>query len=142
MSTREFVRKLVDTLGIPVVFFGDGDPAGIQLALTFAHGAISTALETPWLACSEIRWAGMCPSDFDRHCGRNDEIRLAEYDQKKARELLEHPSRAYVNDRVRHELEVLLDHGFKVELDGIANDMARFTGYLKHKLEGGDLIEL
>ncbi len=36
MSTREFVRRLVDTLGIPAVICADGDPSGIQLALTFA----------------------------------------------------------------------------------------------------------
>ena len=40
LSMREFVRTLVDTLGIPALICVDGDPAGIRLALTYAHGSI------------------------------------------------------------------------------------------------------
>ena len=141
MSTREFVRRLIDTLGIPVVIFADADPGGVQLALTYAHGSISTALETPWLACSDVRWAGLCPSDFDRHCGIRDQIRLTETDKDKARELLQHPSRTYVNDRVREELAILVDRGFKVELDALFSD-SRLVDYLQHKLFECELINL
>lgn len=134
MSTRELVRKLIDTLNIPVVIFADADPGGIQLALTYAHGSISTALETPWLACGDIRSAGLCPSDIERHCGERDMIRFQESDFTNARELLQHPSRTYVNDRIRDELEILVNRGFKVELDTLCSDLSRFVGYLHHKL--------
>ena len=140
LSTREFVKKLVDTLRIPAVIFADADPAGIQLALTHAHGSISTALETPWLACSELRWAGMHPSDYERHGMKRDEIRLSERDRARARELIEHPSRAYANDRVRDELRILVDRGFKVELDSLCYE-TRLDDYMQHKLDG-DLIKL
>jgi DNA topoisomerase-6 subunit A len=141
MSAREFVRSLIDTLKIPVVIFADADPGGVQLALTYAHGSISTALETPWLACGDIRWAGLCPSDFDRHCGIRDQIRLAESDKDKARALLQHSSRTYVNDRVREELAIMVDRGFKVELDALCSG-SRLVDYLQHKLADGDLIKL
>lgn len=141
MSTREFLRKLIDTLGIPVVIFTDADPAGVQLALTYAHGSISTALETPWLACSEIRWAGFFPSDFGRHCGPEAKIFLTENDADRARELLQHPSRTYVNDAVRKELAILLDRGFKTELDSLCHG-SRLTDYLRQKLFESSLIEL
>ena len=141
MSTREFVRRLIDTLGIPAVIVGDADPAAVQVALTYAHGSVSTALETPWLACGDARWAGLCPSDFDRHCGIRDQIRLTESDKDRARELIHHPSRTYVNDRVREELAILVDRGFKVELDALLNG-SRLVDYLQQKLAGGDLIKL
>jgi len=140
VSTRELVRKLTETLRIPAVIFADADPAGVRLALTYAHGSISTALETPWLACNQLRWAGMYPSDYERHFTKRDEIRLSEDDRDRAREMIEHPSRAYVNDRIRKELAILVDRGFKVELDTLCRD-SRLVDYMQHKLDS-DLIEL
>lgn len=141
MATRELVRKLVGTLGIPAVIFADADPGGIQVALSFAHGAISTALETPWLTCNGLSWAGCWPSDIARHCRIRDTIRLSDEDREAAQALLSHPSHAYVNDRVREELASLLDVGSKVELDSFAHDGSRLVDYMRLKLEG-DLIEL
>jgi hypothetical protein len=99
---------LVDTLGIPALICVDADPGGIQVALTYAHGSVSTALETPWLACNNIWWAGVYPSDIDRYCRKSDLIRLSETDDEGARRLLAHPSDAYVNKRVRDELAILI----------------------------------
>jgi DNA topoisomerase-6 subunit A len=143
LSTREYVRTLVDTLGIPALICVDADPAGIQLALTYAHGSISTALETPWLACNNIWWAGVYPSEIDRYFRRSDLIRLTDTDREAARRLLEHPSDAYINNRVRDELGILVDRGVKVELDGIARDIPRLVDdYLPKKLFDSDLVKL
>jgi len=142
LSAREFVRMLTSALGIPAVIFADADPAGIRIALTFAHGSITTALETPWLAADTIRWAGLYPSEFDRHCGPRDRISLTETDRARASELLAHPSHTYVNDRVRKEVEILLERGFKVELDSFCDKSARLEEYLEQKLSGTDLITL
>lgn len=141
MATREFVRKLRDTLGIPAVLFTDADPGGIQLSLSFAHGSISTALETPWLACNDLSWAGFWPSEVDR-CRKSDLIRLSEVDHEAARALLAHPSRTYVNDRIRDELSILIDRGAKVELDTLMHTESRLGDYLQRKLSDGDLIRL
>jgi len=135
------VRRLIDTLGIRAVIFVDADPSGIQLALSHAHGSISTALETPWLACNDLWWAGLQPSDIDRHCPSNV-IRLQETDYEAARRLLEHPSHAYVNDRVRAELSILLERGVKAELDSLIAGASRLEAYLLHKLFDRDLIKL
>jgi DNA topoisomerase-6 subunit A len=142
LSTREYVRTLVDTLCIPALICIDADPAGIQVALTYAHGSISTALETPWLACNNIWWAGVYPSDIDRYC-QSSLIRLTDTDYEAARRLIEHPSDAYIHGRVRDELAILVDRGVKVELDSFASDMPRFVGeYLPKKLFDSDLVKL
>lgn len=140
VSTREFVRKLIDVLGIRAVICADADPDGIRLALTYAHGSILTALETPWLACNDLSWVGLCPSDIDRYCQRGDVLRFHNGDADRARALLDHPSRAYVNDRVRDELAILVEREEKVELDALVRD-TRLLEYLQHKLES-DLIKL
>jgi DNA topoisomerase VI subunit A len=143
LSAREYVRTLVDTLGIPALICVDADPAGIRLALTYAHGSISTALETPWLACNNIWWAGLYPSDIDRYFRSGDLIRLTDSDREVARGLLEHPSDAYINSRVRDELAILVDRGVKVEVDAIARDLPRLVNdYLPKKLFDSDLVKL
>jgi DNA topoisomerase VI subunit A len=134
---------LVDTLGIPALLCVDADPAGIQVALTYAHGSVSTALETPWLACNNIWWAGLCPSDIGRFCRPADMIRLSEDDAEAARRLLAHPSEAYVNARVRDELSTLVDLGMKVELDALCGDVSRLVDhYLPKKIFDADLVKL
>jgi meiotic recombination protein SPO11 len=143
MSAREYVRTLVDTLGIPALICIDADPSGIRVALTYAHGSISTALETPWLACNNIWWAGFYPSDIDRYCRSSDLIGLTDTDYEAARRLLEHPSDACINARVREELAILVDRGAKVELDAISRDMSRLVDdYLPKKLFDSDLVKL
>ena len=143
LSTREYVRTLVDTLGIPALICVDADPSGIQVALTYAHGSISTALETPWLACNNIWWAGFYPSDIDHYCRNGDLIRLTDTDHEVARRLLEHSSDAYINNRVRDELAILVERGAKVELDAISRDIPRLVDdYLPKKLFDSDLVKL
>jgi DNA topoisomerase VI subunit A len=143
LSTREYVRTLVDTLGIPALICVDADPSGIRVALTYAHGSISTALETPWLACNNIWWAGVYPSDIDRYLRSSDLIRFNDTDYEAARQLLEHPSDAYINNRVRDELAILVQRGAKVELDAISRDVSRLVDeYLPKKLFDSDLVKL
>ncbi len=141
LSTREYVGTLVDTLGIPALLCVDGDPGGIQVALTFAHGAISTALETPWLACNNVWWAGLYPSEIER-CGEGARIRLDDAEREAIRRLLAHPSHAYLNSRVRKELAVLLDLGATVELDALLHDRRLVDDYLPKKIFDSELVKL
>ncbi len=57
--------------------------------------------------------------------------------------MLDHPSDAYVNHRVRDERAILVDRGAKLELDAIARDMPRLVDdYLPKKLFDSDLVKL
>jgi DNA topoisomerase VI subunit A len=70
-------------------------------------------------------------------------IRFSDTDYEAARRLLEHPSDAYINHRVREELAILVDRGVKVELDAISRDLPRFVDdYLPKKLFESDLVKL
>lgn len=144
-STRDFTRRLVEELRIPAYALTDGDPWGIRVALTNAHGAIATGMETPWLACEDIRWVGFYPSDYERFgLSTESEIKLSAEDIESAKLLLHHPSEAYANAQVRRELEILLDHGFKLELDSLLGHGTEFLTreYLPRKLFETDLIKL
>jgi DNA topoisomerase VI subunit A len=70
-------------------------------------------------------------------------IRLSDTDHEAARRLLEHPSTAYINGRVRDELAILVDRGVKVEMDAIARDIPRLVDdYLPKKLFDSELVKL
>jgi DNA topoisomerase-6 subunit A len=142
-STREFTRRLVETFRVPAFVCTDADPGGIRVALTYAHGAMSTALETPWLACNDIWWVGLCPSDIDRFgIDANAGISLEADDLDAANALLRHPSEAYVNGRVRQELALMIDRQTKFELEAVSADLSFFTGeYLPRKLFDADLVK-
>jgi len=144
-ALREFTQRLVETLRVPSYVCVDGDPGGIRVALTYAHGAISTAMETPWLACNDIRWAGLYPSDVDRF--KIDElfgIEMEADELEAAKSMLVHPSDAYVNAGVRRELELMIDRGTKTELEAIGGrDFSFFVDeYLPRKLFDTDLVKL
>jgi DNA topoisomerase-6 subunit A len=142
-SMREFTRRLVDTLRIPAFVCADGDPGGVRLALTCAHGAISSALETPWLACNDIWWVGLCPSDIDRFGIGESAHSLDKDELKEANALLHHPSAAYVNERVRQELALMIDRRVKTELEAVSENISFFVGeYLPRKLFDADLVKL
>lgn len=143
VSTRELVRRLVDTLRIRAIVLADADPAGIGVGLTFAHGSIASALETPWLACDDVWWAGLRPSDVDRYYASHERIRLDEGDHAVARRLLEHPSLAYVHQGIRDELGILTALGMKGELDAMASGPTRFEKeYLAKVLFERELVKL
>jgi len=127
LSTRELLKSLVDTLRVRVLVCADADPSGIQLALTCAHGSIATALETRWLACDDVWWAGLRPSAIDRHTGVDGHIPLADTDYEAARRLREHPSYAHVRQEVRDEVAILVERRVKVEIDALMRDMPRLV---------------
>ncbi len=57
--------------------------------------------------------------------------------------MLDHPSDAYINNRVRDELAILVDRGVKVELDAISREIPRLVDdYLPKKLFDSDLVKL
>lgn len=140
-STREFVRTLVDTLGIPAFICTDADPSGLMVALTYAHGSISSALETPWLACNDLWWLGVYPTDFARF-GLDPEgrIRMDKRDMRMARDLERLPNPS-LNDRARQEVEVMLRDRMKLEMEAMHPDFFA-DEYLPKKLLDTDLIKL
>lgn len=145
LSTRELARQLVSKLRVPVYALADGDPWGIRVALAHAHGSIGAAMETPWLVCDDVQWAGFYPSDFERF-GLSSffGIQLTEDDVNATKLLLDHRSHEHVNRSVRKELGILLESGFKVELDAlVAKDVEYLAReYLPRKLFETDLIKL
>eukprot|EP00792_Barthelona_sp_PAP020_P010551 TRINITY_DN4032_c0_g1_i1.p1 TRINITY_DN4032_c0_g1~~TRINITY_DN4032_c0_g1_i1.p1 ORF type:complete len:336 (-),score=77.49 TRINITY_DN4032_c0_g1_i1:61-1038(-) len=63
LSSRIFLRKLVDSTNLPIVSFVDCDPDGILIHLTYKFG--STKLPLPQIP--EIKLLGLVPEDINDH---------------------------------------------------------------------------
>ncbi|XP_046725079.1 meiotic recombination protein SPO11 isoform X2 [Silurus meridionalis] len=66
VNSRLMVKKLWETLHIPVFALMDADPHGIEIMCIYKYGSISMAFEAPTLTVSSMLWLGLLPSDIER----------------------------------------------------------------------------
>lgn len=83
-STRYFIRRLNQELGLPVYIFSDADPWGMHIAMVIISGSANAAhlrdLTTP-----DAKWAGVWASDIIGYKLPSEQ--LSERDMKRLREL-------------------------------------------------------
>ncbi len=63
-STRRFLKRLNEELGLPVVIFTDGDPWSFRIFASIAYGAIKTAHISEYLATPTAEFVGITASDI------------------------------------------------------------------------------
>jgi len=134
LSTRRFLRHVLNTTPIPIPIFGlfDGDPDGLDIYRCYQMGSKSLAQE---MACNipELQWLGMDMTDFLGNedvmdkcltlTGR-DRIRARAMLARRGIALIERGDRS-VEAKVRTMLQTMLMLGKKMEiqaLDGGADD--------------------
>ncbi|GLJ49442.1 hypothetical protein SUGI_1046990 [Cryptomeria japonica] len=65
VSTRRFLRLLINELNVPSFGLMDSDPYGFDILTTYRFGSMQMAYDTKALSAPEIRWLGVFPSDCD-----------------------------------------------------------------------------
>jgi DNA topoisomerase VI subunit A len=141
-ATREFIKKLVLRLKIPVLGLINLNPYNLNSLMTYAYGNVQTAHETSRLAINNFYWIGILCNDletynFTRECNvpmnRNDtsyiELLLDELPVKN-NELLREELKLMVKIQVKTKIESLSSEGFK-----------DFAKYITDKIKQRDLIE-
>ncbi len=143
LTTREFTRRLVAELQIPVLGLADSDPYGLDLLLNCAHGSVQTANETPWLAINDMWWLGVRPSDLDTyHVPAQCRLPMTKQDTQRAEYMLREP-RVQNNTAVKLELELMLHASQKTEIQSLSSHGFLFLiEYIMQKLQNGDLVHL
>ncbi len=63
-STRRVLRRLNDSLGLPVVVFTDGDPWSYRIYASVAYGSIKSAHMSELLATPQAQFIGVQPTDI------------------------------------------------------------------------------
>ncbi|MCS7120657.1 MAG: DNA topoisomerase IV subunit A [Nitrososphaerota archaeon] len=114
-STRYFIRRLNQELGLPVYIFTDADPWGMHIAMVIISGSANAAhlreLTTP-----DAKWAGVWASDIMRYKLPSEELK--EIDLKRLRELRSDPR--YKEKLWQREIETFSKIRKKCELEAFS----------------------
>ncbi|XP_026885851.1 meiotic recombination protein SPO11 isoform X2 [Electrophorus electricus] len=142
VNSRLMVRKLWDTLHIPVFALMDGDPHGIEIMCIYKYGSVSMAFEGPSLTIPSMLWLGLLPSDIER-LGVPQEalIPFTQADERKLNSLRKRP---YISCQPawESEMELMMRRRKKAEIQSLESIAPHFLTrvYLPNKIRYGDWI--
>ncbi|KAH9652269.1 Meiotic recombination protein SPO11-1 [Citrus sinensis] len=67
ISTRRFLRLLIEKLRLPTFCLVDCDPYGFDILTTYRFGSMQMAYDAKFLRIPEMHWLGAFPSDFEKY---------------------------------------------------------------------------
>ncbi len=73
-STRRVLRRLNETMDLPVVVFTDGDPWSYRIFASVAYGSIKSAHMSELLATPQAQFIGVQPSDISDYNLPSDKL--------------------------------------------------------------------
>ncbi|CAN8075159.1 unnamed protein product [Agarophyton chilense] len=142
VATRLFLKKLKETLKIPILGLVDSDPYGLKILSVYMSGSKNMSYDSANLTTPDIKWLGIRPSDLNKY-GIPDQCRLAmtEHDIKTGKELLEEEF-IKKNEQWYKELELMVKNREKAEIQALSNFGFQYLTeqYLPRKLAQGDWI--
>jgi len=142
VASRLFLKKLKTTLNIPVLGLVDADPYGLKILSVYLSGSKNMSYDSASLACSDIKWLGVRPSDLDRlQIPEQCRLKMTEEDVKCGLNLLQEDF-IKKNPQWIKELEWMIEHRVKAEIQALSSfDLQYLTKvYLPVKLRDMDWI--
>lgn len=142
INTRIILRKLSESLQIPVLALVDADPHGMEIMCVYKYGSMSLSHEASSLTCPSMRWLGILPGEIERLGVALDVlIKFTEADRKKASDLLR---RQYIikDPRMKKQIEMLALRAMKAEIECLDSISYSFMSdiYLPSKIRNGEWI--
>ncbi|XP_062871398.1 meiotic recombination protein SPO11 isoform X2 [Trichomycterus rosablanca] len=142
INSRLMVRRLWETLQIPVFALVDADPHGIEIMCIYKYGSVSMAFEAANLTVSSMLWLGLLPSDIERLGVPHDVlIPFTEADKRKMNSLKKRPY-IFCHPAWEREITLMLQWNQKAEIQSLASIAPHFLTrvYLPNKLCHGGWI--
>lgn len=137
VATRLFLKKLKETLKVPVLALVDSDPYGLKILSVYMKGSMNMSYDSSNLTTPDIKWLGVRPSDLDRF-NIPDQCRLpmTEEDIKTGRKLLEEDF-VRANELWVQELEIMVSTKVKAEIQALSSFGFQYLSqhYLPLKLQ-------
>uniref|UniRef100_M4ATQ4 DNA topoisomerase (ATP-hydrolyzing) n=1 Tax=Xiphophorus maculatus TaxID=8083 RepID=M4ATQ4_XIPMA len=136
VNSRLMVRKLWDTLHIPIFALVDADPHGTD---NLSECRSSMSFEAHSLTVPSVMWLGLLPSDLQRLRVPEDSlIPLTKTDENKLNSLLKRPYLTSQPDWCK-EIELMQQSKVKAELQSLSSIAPDFLSniYLPNKLRYG-----
>ncbi|XP_042347948.1 meiotic recombination protein SPO11 [Plectropomus leopardus] len=142
VNSRLMVRKLWDTLHIPIFALVDADPHGIEIMCIYKYGSVAMSFEAHNLTVPSVMWLGLLPSDLRRLQVPEDSlIPLTKRDESKLSSLLKRP---YLTSQPewQKEMELMQQSKVKAEIQSLAAIAPDFLAniYLPNKLRYGGWV--
>ncbi|XP_062282844.1 meiotic recombination protein SPO11 [Scomber scombrus] len=142
VNSRLMVRKLWDTLHIPIFALVDADPHGIEIMCIYKYGSVAMSFEAHSLTVPSVMWLGLLPSDLQRlRVPEVALIPLTKRDESKLNSLLERP---YLTSQPawQKEMELMKQSKVKAEIQSLAAIAPDFLTsiYLPNKLRFGGWV--
>jgi DNA topoisomerase-6 subunit A len=137
-STRRFIKRLNEEMGLPVLVFTDGDPWSFRIFASVAYGAIKTAHISEYLATPTADYIGITASDIEQFKLPTD--KLTDVDVRALKAELKDPR---FNDQFwQGEIELMLNLNKKAEQQALAKYGLDFVTdeYLPTKLKDLGMI--
>ncbi|XP_026299488.1 meiotic recombination protein W68 [Apis mellifera] len=135
VATRMLVKLLSEKLELPVYIIVDADPFGIDIMCVYRFGSAALSRERESLACSNVRWLGVHPSEL-LALGVNT-APLTEFDLSKLTAL---EGRPYTTAAFLGELGVMRKLG-KAEIENVSSSRKFLVStYLPCKIKGNDYV--
>lgn len=116
-STRRVLRRLNESLGLPVVVFTDGDPWSYRIYASVAYGSIKSAHISELLATPQAQFVGVQPSDISDYNLPAD--RLTEQDINALKAELTDPR--FATEYWHNQINLQLDMRLKSEQQAFAS---------------------
>jgi meiotic recombination protein SPO11 len=142
VATRVFLRRVKETLKIPVLALMDADPYGLKILSVYMSGSKNMSYDSASLTTSDIKWLGVRPSDLDKYnIPAQCRLEMSEQDIKMGNELLNEDF-ILKNEAWTRELRLMLKRKEKAEIQALSNFGFQYLSevYLPQKIENGDWI--
>ncbi|EGT36296.1 hypothetical protein CAEBREN_28993 [Caenorhabditis brenneri] len=119
IATRNVIKMLSDKKKFPIYGLFDADPHGIEIYLTYKYGAIKESAEGRGAFVPSIQWIGLFPTDYNRFIiDQTQCLKLKRTDIVKVENLV--PRSIQLGESiVTRELDWMVQHSFKMELEAI-----------------------
>ncbi|XP_042433598.1 meiotic recombination protein SPO11-1 isoform X4 [Zingiber officinale] len=153
VSTRRFLRHIVDKLLLPVYCLVDYDPYGFDILTIYRFGSMvcllqasitmkQMAYDANMLRVPTVRWLGVFHSDLDKyHFPDRCLLKMTSHDKERAKAML---LRCYLSKEApqwRKELEVMVQKGMKFEIEALSsNSLSFLSEYIPEKIHEGSCI--
>uniref|UniRef100_A0A8C7XCZ7 DNA topoisomerase (ATP-hydrolyzing) n=1 Tax=Oryzias sinensis TaxID=183150 RepID=A0A8C7XCZ7_9TELE len=139
VNSRLMVKKLWDTLQIPIFALVDADPHGFEIMCIYKYGSVAMSFEAHSLTVPSVMWLGLLPSDLQRlMVPKRSLLPLTRRDENKLNSLLKRPYFAS-QPQWQKEMELMQQNKVKAEIQSLADIAPDFLTsiYLPNKLRYG-----
>ncbi|XP_049762213.1 meiotic recombination protein SPO11 [Schistocerca cancellata] len=139
VNARLFLRRLWDSLRLPVLALVDADPYGIEIMCVYRFGSLALCDAASRLATPAVRWLGVLPSELAPLGVPAQPLTAA--DRRKLAALARRP---YVRrcPAILHQVQTLLTDDHKAEIEAVAGLSREYLvrGYLPNKIRCRDIV--